>query len=107
MDSIAQEQDPARTLPDRFEPRGLGARVQQCDPVAVLGETGDPVTNLVSAKRRIQINEKLTRPRTIQAVTGPLGARAGPWARVSGTRIQVERPERIDDPARGDVVLRK
>ena len=60
--AIGHEQDRGRALPNRLKPSRLGARMQQRDPVAVLGETGDPITDLVPIERRIEIDETLTRP---------------------------------------------
>ena len=75
VNTVGQKQDGGRTLPDRFEPPRLSARVQKRDSVAVLGETGDPVTHLVPIERGIEIDEELARPQTIQAVCGPIDLR--------------------------------
>jgi hypothetical protein len=35
------------------------------DAIAVLGETGDPVTHFVAIERRIEVNDAFSRPRTL------------------------------------------
>jgi hypothetical protein len=81
--------------------------MQKRDPVAVLGKTSDPVADFVSVEGGIQIDETLARPQTIQAVSRPIGTRARPGAWIRSGWIQIKRAECIDDPARGDVILRQ
>jgi len=57
MDPIGHEQDRGRVLPNGLKPRCFCARMHKRDPVAVLGETSDPVTDFVSIEGGIQINE--------------------------------------------------
>jgi hypothetical protein len=53
MNSVGQEQDHRRMLPDGLEPLGLCSRVQQRNAVTVLRELGDPRPDLESVVRRI------------------------------------------------------
>src|SRR5262249_12225845 len=105
VDPVGHKQDGSCALPDRLEPLCFSACVEQCDSVAMLGETGDPVTHLVAVKWRIEVDETLAWPRALQAVGCPVDLRAVPRTRIGGARIELERPDRVDDPLRGDVVL--
>src|SRR5262249_46333358 len=102
--AIRHEQDCRRVLPDRLEPRRLGARMQQRDAVAVLGELADPGAHLVAIERWIDVDE--SEPITIETMAGPIDSRAFPRARLCSTRVQVERAEPIDDPFRRNMILR-
>jgi hypothetical protein len=53
VNAIRHEQDRGCVLPDRFKPRRLGARVEQTDAVAVLGELADPGAHHVAIERWI------------------------------------------------------
>src|SRR5262249_12466578 len=107
FDAVGHEQDRGRALPDGFKPLGLASRVQQRDAVAVLSELGDPFGHFVSVERRIQEDEKLTRPITLQAAAGPTNAGAIPRSRIGRGRIQIERTKPIDDPSGGYMILRQ
>src|SRR5262249_45902201 len=98
------EQDRGRVLPNGFKPAGLAARMQQTNSIVVLSKTGDPVAHFVPIERWIEINE--AEPLAIQAVSCPVDLRAVPRTRIGGARIELERPSRVDDPLRADVVLR-
>jgi hypothetical protein len=107
MDPIGHEQNRSCALPDRFKPSGLSARVKERDAVTVLGKTSDPVADFVSVEGGFQIDETLARPWAIQAVSRPIGARAGPGAWIRSGWIQIKRAERVEDPLRRDVILRQ
>src|SRR5262249_13037465 len=103
--SIGQEQDAARPFPDRLEPSSLGARMEQRRAMAMLGKATDPSLNLVAIEWRIQ--PRPAKPLLTETVVafGIIDASAIPRARVGSGRIEIERAEHLDDPARRDVNL--
>jgi hypothetical protein len=101
---VGQEQDRGGVLPDWLEPTGLGARVEERYAVAVLRELGDPIADLVAIKGRIEIDAP--KPIAIETVARPIYVRTRPRTRIRGTWVKVEPPERVEDPLRGDMILR-
>src|SRR5262249_37791128 len=63
LDPVGQEQNRGSMLPDRLEPRRLGASVQKANSVAVPGKPSNPRADFVTVERRIEINK--TEPLTV------------------------------------------
>src|SRR5262249_60481112 len=57
VDPVGHKQDGSCALPDRLEPLCFSACVEQCDSVAMLRETGGPVTHPLAGKRRDEGDE--------------------------------------------------
>src|SRR5215472_15267610 len=106
MQPVGHEQDAARPFPDRLEPSSLSARMEQRRAMAMLGKATDPSLNLVAIEWRIQ--PRPAKPLLTETVValGIIDASAIPRARVGSGRIEIERPQPLDDPARRDVNLR-
>src|SRR5215831_17194245 len=105
MQPVGHEQDAARPFPDRLEPSSLSARMEQRRAMAMLGKATDPSLNLVAIEWRIQ--PRPAKPLLTETVVafGIIDASAIPRARVGSGRIEIERAEHLDDPARRDVNL--
>jgi hypothetical protein len=104
FDAVGHEQDRRGRSPAGLEPTCFGAGVKQRRAGAVACKPLDPLSDHVPVEGRIEPHAAA--PGLRETVACPVLNRAVPWTWIRGTRIEVERPEPIEDPARRDVVLR-
>ena len=99
---VAHEQDCTRVLPDDLKPFRLGARVQQCNAVAVLGQFENPAGNFITIEWRVFVNEEvaIAQPVALEATACLIDTRNVPRPRVGRARIQPNRLKRVRDPLR-------
>jgi hypothetical protein len=69
----------------------------------LLGQGADPRSHLVTIERRIEPHR--SEPEPIEPVRRPVGGGAIPRPRIGCARIEVERTEALEKPARRDVRL--
>src|SRR5262249_55503712 len=104
--TIGHEQDRRGALPDRLEPIGLGAGMQQCSAAAVSGELADPEGNDVTIEGWVK--KRAAEPPLSQAVVAlrVVVSSAPPRAGAGSGGIQIEGAEPLEAPAGRDVTLR-
>ncbi len=104
---MPEEQDPASVPPNRLEPRGLGAGMQEGDAVIVLGEFGDPIKDAAAVERRVQPNKLRRVPVVSKTVVNdaPILMRAPPRCRVGSRGVEIKRAETVNNPTRRNMGL--